>query len=163
MALRELTPAKCRLLRLRSSYWCHRLLSSLRDLPIGTAADPFMGQKRIVEKRWMEFFSDPSQWWDHRTAKVTASYPDFTHKKTQAALWLDGRLKPPWVEARLVAMAPRTGQKALELYQQMQHEGVKPGPLTFVGLLNACAALSVLEDGKRVHEQTIQSGSGHSS
>jgi pentatricopeptide repeat protein len=50
------------------------------------------------------------------------------------------------------------GQKALELYQQMQHEGVKPGPLTFVGLLNACATLSVLEDGKRVHEQTIQSG-----
>jgi hypothetical protein len=28
------------------------------------------GQKRIVEKRWLEFFSDPSQWWDHRTAKV---------------------------------------------------------------------------------------------
>jgi hypothetical protein len=70
MALRDLTPAKCRLLRPRSSYWCHKLLSSLRDLPIGTAADPFMGQKRIVEKRWMEFFSDPSQWWDHRTAKV---------------------------------------------------------------------------------------------
>jgi len=26
------------------SYWCHRMLSSLRDLPIGTAADPFMGK-----------------------------------------------------------------------------------------------------------------------
>jgi pentatricopeptide repeat protein len=50
------------------------------------------------------------------------------------------------------------GQKALELYQKMEREGVQPVPLTFVGLLNACATLSVLEDGKRVHEQTIQSG-----
>jgi hypothetical protein len=24
------------------------------------------GQKRIVEKLWREFFSDPSQWQDHR-------------------------------------------------------------------------------------------------
>jgi hypothetical protein len=29
------------------------------------------GQKRIVEKLWREFFSDPSQWWDHRSEKVS--------------------------------------------------------------------------------------------
>jgi hypothetical protein len=23
------------------------------------------------EKRWREFFLDPSQWWDHRSKKVT--------------------------------------------------------------------------------------------
>jgi hypothetical protein len=28
------------------------------------------GQKLIVEKLWREFFSDPSQWWDHRSEKV---------------------------------------------------------------------------------------------
>jgi hypothetical protein len=29
------------------------------------------GQKRkSVEKLWREFFSDPSQWWDHRSEKV---------------------------------------------------------------------------------------------
>jgi hypothetical protein len=27
-------------------------------------------QKSIVEKRWREFFLDPSQWWDHRSEKV---------------------------------------------------------------------------------------------
>jgi hypothetical protein len=27
-------------------------------------------QKRVVEKRWREFFLDPSQWWDHRSEKV---------------------------------------------------------------------------------------------
>jgi hypothetical protein len=26
-----------------------------------------------VEKLWREFFSDPSQWWDHRSEKVTRS------------------------------------------------------------------------------------------
>jgi hypothetical protein len=27
-------------------------------------------QQQAREKFWLEFFSDPSQWWDHRTAKV---------------------------------------------------------------------------------------------
>jgi hypothetical protein len=40
------------------------------------------------EKLWREFFSDPSQWWDHRSEKVNAKYPDFKNKKTKAALWL---------------------------------------------------------------------------
>lgn len=29
------------------------------------------GRKWVVEKRWLEFFSDPSQWWDNRSEKVT--------------------------------------------------------------------------------------------
>jgi pentatricopeptide repeat protein len=32
------------------------------------------------------------------------------------------------------------GQKALELFQQMQQEQVQPMPVTFVGVLNACAS-----------------------
>jgi hypothetical protein len=32
---------------------------------------PSGGQKRVVEKLWREFFSDPSQWWDHRSEKVS--------------------------------------------------------------------------------------------
>jgi len=49
------------------------------------------------------------------------------------------------------------GQKALELFQQMQQEGVSPNPVTFVGVLNACASVFALEEGNRVHEQIIQS------
>jgi pentatricopeptide repeat protein len=49
------------------------------------------------------------------------------------------------------------GQKALELFQQMQQEGVSPDPVTFVGVLNACASVFALEEAKRVHEQIIQS------
>jgi pentatricopeptide repeat protein len=50
------------------------------------------------------------------------------------------------------------GLKALGLYQQMQQEGVKPVPVTFVGILNACASVAALEEGKRVHEQIIECG-----
>jgi len=37
------------------------------------------------------------------------------------------------------------GQKALELFQQMQREGVWPNSVTFVGVLNACASVIALE------------------
>ncbi|KAH9535066.1 hypothetical protein CY35_17G034800 [Sphagnum magellanicum] len=50
------------------------------------------------------------------------------------------------------------GQKALELFRQMQQEGVEPDPVTFVAVLNACASVSALEEGRCAHEQIIRSG-----
>jgi len=50
------------------------------------------------------------------------------------------------------------GQKALELFQQMQQEGVLPNAVTFVGVLKACASMVVLEEGRCVHEEIVQSG-----
>ncbi|KAH8948882.1 hypothetical protein BDL97_10G001000 [Sphagnum fallax] len=50
------------------------------------------------------------------------------------------------------------GQKALELFRQMQHEGVQPNSVTFVGVLNACASIIALDEGRCVHLQIIQSG-----
>ncbi|CAM6073835.1 unnamed protein product [Sphagnum tenellum] len=50
------------------------------------------------------------------------------------------------------------GQKSLELFQQMEQKGVEPDPVTFVGVLNACASVSALEEGRRIHQQIIQSG-----
>jgi pentatricopeptide repeat protein len=50
------------------------------------------------------------------------------------------------------------GQKALELFQQMQNERVEPDTLTFVGVLNACASVVALEVDRHVHEQIIQTG-----
>jgi pentatricopeptide repeat protein len=49
-------------------------------------------------------------------------------------------------------------QKALELFQQMQQEGVKPGPVTFAGILNACASVGALEEGRHVHKEIIENG-----
>ncbi len=50
------------------------------------------------------------------------------------------------------------GQKALELFQQMQQEGVQPNSVTFVGVLNACASVVALEEGRCAHEQIIERG-----
>ncbi len=50
------------------------------------------------------------------------------------------------------------GQKALALFQQMQQEGVQPDFITFLGVLSACARIEVLEEGRRVHQQIIESG-----
>ncbi|CAK9225564.1 unnamed protein product [Sphagnum troendelagicum] len=68
----------------------------------------FPGGER--EKLWREFFKDPSQWWDHRSEKTDTRFPDFKHKTTQKALWLDHRQNPPWVAVEIAAMAPGTVQ-----------------------------------------------------
>ncbi|KAH9576291.1 hypothetical protein CY35_01G154600 [Sphagnum magellanicum] len=49
------------------------------------------------------------------------------------------------------------GQKALELFQTMQQEDVQPDSVTFLGVLTACASMVAVEEGRRVHDQIIQS------
>jgi pentatricopeptide repeat protein len=49
------------------------------------------------------------------------------------------------------------GRKVLELFWQMQQEGLWPDATTFVGVLNACASIVALEEGRYVHEQIIES------
>ncbi len=50
------------------------------------------------------------------------------------------------------------GEKALELFQQMQRERVKPNPVTFMGVVNACASMLALDMGRHLHEQIIKCG-----
>ncbi len=50
------------------------------------------------------------------------------------------------------------GQKAPELFQQMQQEGVRANSVTFVAVLNACSSVVVIDKGRSAHEQIIQSG-----
>jgi pentatricopeptide repeat protein len=52
----------------------------------------------------------------------------------------------------------RQGQKALELFLKMQQEGLQPDFVTFVGVLNACASILVLEEGRYIHQEVIESG-----
>jgi pentatricopeptide repeat protein len=40
----------------------------------------------------------------------------------------------------------------------MQQESVQPNAITFVGVLNACASVVALEEGRRVHQQIIECG-----
>ncbi len=49
-------------------------------------------------------------------------------------------------------------EKVMQLFQQMQQEGMAPNKFTFVQVIKAYAGLGRLEDGRLVHEQLIQSG-----
>ncbi|KAJ7527666.1 hypothetical protein O6H91_16G065300 [Diphasiastrum complanatum] len=50
------------------------------------------------------------------------------------------------------------GKEALALYEQMKQEGMQPNNVTFVLLLNACASLAALEQGKQIHSEIIKRG-----
>jgi pentatricopeptide repeat protein len=63
-----------------------------------------------------------------------------------------------WTTMILGQLKSEQGQKVLELFQQMQHAGVQPDSVTFVGVLNACASAVALEQGRCVHQQIFQSG-----
>lgn len=50
------------------------------------------------------------------------------------------------------------GAVALQLFQQMQQEGMEPDHITFVYALKVCSSLSALEQGKHIHSHNIESG-----
>ncbi|CAI9089039.1 OLC1v1023528C1 [Oldenlandia corymbosa var. corymbosa] len=49
--------------------------------------------------------------------------------------------------------------EALDLFNQMQEEGFEPSEYTVVSLLNACAFLGALEQGKWIHEYIMKTNS----
>lgn len=50
------------------------------------------------------------------------------------------------------------GKEALELFRQMQVEGIKPNKISFVSAVNACASPALLEEGKNIHSAIFDSG-----
>ncbi len=50
---------------------------------------------------------------------------------------------------------PRNG---IQLFLQMQQEGMSPNKFIFVQVIKACTGLGALEDSRLVHEQLIQVG-----
>lgn len=49
-------------------------------------------------------------------------------------------------------------EEALKFFQQMQREGVAPDKITFVCVINVCAHLATLKQGREVHEYITNSG-----
>ncbi|KAI5067652.1 hypothetical protein GOP47_0018180 [Adiantum capillus-veneris] len=49
------------------------------------------------------------------------------------------------------------GAKALEAFERMQGENLKPNNVTYPSVLNACASLLVLDEGKLIHFHIMQS------
>ncbi|KAL3531279.1 hypothetical protein ACH5RR_010601 [Cinchona calisaya] len=60
-----------------------------------------------VEELWQAFFANPVEWWDNRKNKRSPNYPDFKHKDTGEALWVEGRYNPPWVKSQLAILDAR--------------------------------------------------------
>ncbi|CAH1417747.1 unnamed protein product [Lactuca virosa] len=66
-----------------------------------------------TEELWQAFFANPSEWWDNRKNKRSPKYPDFKHKDTGEALWVEGRYNPSWVKSQLSILDSR-----MESFQQ---------------------------------------------
>ncbi|MBA0618855.1 hypothetical protein Godav_028138 [Gossypium davidsonii] len=47
------------------------------------------------------------------------------------------------------------GKEALELFSEMEREGVRPNDITFIGLLNACSHAGLVEEGKLIFEKMV--------
>lgn len=62
-----------------------------------------------TEQLWQAFFANPVDWWDNRKNKRSPKYPDFKHKDTGEALWIEGRYNPPWVKSQLAILDSRMG------------------------------------------------------
>ncbi|KAJ6684997.1 SINGLE-STRANDED DNA-BINDING PROTEIN [Salix purpurea] len=62
-----------------------------------------------TEERWQAFFANPMEWWDNRKDKRNPKYPDFKHKDTGEALWVEGRYNPSWVKSQLAILDERMG------------------------------------------------------
>ncbi|KAF5741861.1 protein OSB2 chloroplastic-like isoform X2 [Tripterygium wilfordii] len=62
-----------------------------------------------IEELWQAFFANPVDWWDNRNSKRNPKYPDFKHKDTGEALWVEGRNNPHWVKSQLEILDSRMG------------------------------------------------------
>ncbi|XP_078150049.1 protein OSB1, mitochondrial-like [Carex rostrata] len=71
--------------------------------------DPRMAQNSpaAVEKRWQAFFANPLDWWDNRRNKKNPNAPDFKHKDTNEALWINSKYIPDWVNSQLEILDSR--------------------------------------------------------
>lgn len=62
-----------------------------------------------TQELWQAFFANPLDWWDNRKTKRSPKHPDFKHKDTGEALWVEGRYNPPWVKSQLGILDTRMG------------------------------------------------------
>jgi pentatricopeptide repeat protein len=49
-------------------------------------------------------------------------------------------------------------EKTIELFRETQQKGMSAESFTFVPVLNACASLHALEEGRQLHKQILQNG-----
>ncbi|CAN7054473.1 unnamed protein product [Brassica oleracea var. botrytis] len=73
---------------------------------------------------WQVFFANSHEWWDKRKSKTNPRQPDFKHKDTGEALWLDSDV-PVWVTRQLELYDQSNSNKSC--YDQEQTGGGRLG------------------------------------
>jgi single stranded DNA-binding protein len=58
-------------------------------------------QSKDIEGQWAALFCSPNDFWDNRATKRNPKAPDFKHKETGEALWVESRNTPTWVASSL--------------------------------------------------------------
>lgn len=81
-----------------------RLEQAGENLDAGSTPDRRSKAATETEKLWQAFFANPSDWWDNRSSKKGPKYPDFKHKLTGEALWIESYVSPTWVKSQLAAL-----------------------------------------------------------
>ncbi|XP_062021784.1 protein OSB2, chloroplastic-like [Rosa rugosa] len=77
--------------------------------PGKSSSHSFTKHTETTQELWQAFFANPVEWWDNRKTKRNSKYPDFKHKDTGEALWIEGRNNPPWVKSQLAILDTRMG------------------------------------------------------
>ncbi|CAN8325346.1 unnamed protein product [Cochlearia groenlandica] len=86
------------------SLWLNKapdwVLPKLQGLEFDVLVPKSRGVKQLKgEESWKDLVQNPDKWWDNRIVKRNAKAPDFKHKETGEALWLNE--SPTWVLPKL--------------------------------------------------------------
>lgn len=93
--------------------WAHEHLGSRGPEKAQAAtATPVRHQE---DAKWQALLNSPNEWYDNRLGKFNAKAPDFKHKTSGEALWLDSA--PSWAKEQLAAVGSLTpGGSSLTLH-----------------------------------------------
>ncbi|CAE6186590.1 unnamed protein product [Arabidopsis arenosa] len=86
------------------SLWLNKAPNWVLPKLEGLEFDVLVPKGRVVkqlkgEESWKDLVQNPDKWWDNRIDKRNAKAPDFKHKETGEALWLNE--SPTWVLPKL--------------------------------------------------------------
>ncbi|UPR00756.1 single-stranded DNA-binding protein [Chloropicon primus] len=81
-----------------------------------------------LEGRWAALFCSPGDFWDNRATKKNPRAPDFKHKETGEALWIESRGTPAWVASSLKELDMNKQVDINSLFTQQQQGGGGPPP-----------------------------------
>lgn len=92
----------------------------------------------MAEEKWRQFFVQPDAYWDNRLTKFNPKAPDFKHKDTGAALWVESFDRPAWVLEELQKWDAQQGQTTAASPQsydapQQQHSYGAPPQQSYEG------------------------------